>query len=88
MRQKESQEVKDIEGNGTFWNRCVQAVRQEGVPEYQQRWHVTRAREFLKAHPGTGLRMHDSRSLMSMTTLTEPVSALFAFERTGHILKS
>jgi integron integrase len=40
----------------TFWERYVKAVQDSGVPEYQQRWYVIRAKEFLRANAATRLK--------------------------------
>ena len=63
MKQEKSQETSDVKGGGSFWNRYVRAVRREGVPEYQQRWYVIRAKEFLKAHAGTPVKEQNAENV-------------------------
>ena len=56
MTKAHSQDRTSSEAIAKFWNRYIHAVEKSDVPEYQRRWYVIRAREYVKTNRDTPLR--------------------------------
>jgi len=56
MARRQSQGKISSEAIAEFWDRYIQALSKFDVPEYQMRWYVIRAREYVKTNRDTPLR--------------------------------
>ncbi len=56
MTKAHSQDRTSSEAIAKFWNRYIHAVEKFDVPEYQRRWYMIRAKEYVKTNRDTPLR--------------------------------
>jgi len=56
MTKAHSQDRTSSEAIAKFWNRYIHAVEKSDVFEYQIRWYVIRAKEYVKTNRDTPLR--------------------------------
>src|SRR5689334_23166709 len=58
----------DKAAESLFWDRYIEALKVDGVPESAWRWYVVRIERYIAAHPDHTLRSHGANDVTQYLT--------------------